>query len=197
MQVAPVTLPATRPVTTSPRRSITCAGFPSNLSAISRIAARSPSSARSISLAAILRKASGLLRSSIRSALLKGFSFHGSQSQSAVPSCPPISTNALLRPLILCQNLLWNFGSWATVRLLRQGCAVVVRDAHLMAERHDSQKRVSVRLPRPRQNPAASSARRRWAFSRAMRMGSAGPVVGPIGTNRTLLTPMKRSASRR
>ena len=52
-------------------------------------------------------------------------------------------------------------------------------------------------LEKETQNPVASSARRRWAFSRATRMGSAGPVVGPIGTKRTSLTPMKRSASRR
>jgi len=50
---------------------------------------------------------------------------------------------------------------------------------------------------RSHQNLAASSARRRWALSRAARIGSAGPVVGPIGTKRTLLMPMKRSASRK
>ena len=55
-------------------------------------------------------------------------------------------------------------------------------------------------LARPRpsgQNRAAISARRRCALSRAARIGSAGPVVGPIGTKRTSLTPMNRSASRR
>ena len=34
-------------------------------------------------------------------------------------------------------------------------------------------------------------------FAGAGLMGSGGPVVGPIGTKRRLLTPMKRSASRR
>jgi hypothetical protein len=48
-----------------------------------------------------------------------------------------------------------------------------------------------------RQNRAANSLRRRCAVSLAVRIGSAGPVVGPIGTNRTLLTPTKRKASRK
>src|SRR5215467_1931595 len=47
------------------------------------------------------------------------------------------------------------------------------------------------------QNRAPSSARRRWALSRAMPIGSGGPLVGPIDTKRTSLTPMKRSASRK
>jgi hypothetical protein len=47
------------------------------------------------------------------------------------------------------------------------------------------------------QNRAASSASRACAASRAALIGSAGPVVGPIGAKRTSLTPMKRSASRK
>ncbi|MGY4573215.1 hypothetical protein ACVWY5_006285 [Bradyrhizobium sp. USDA 3256] len=47
------------------------------------------------------------------------------------------------------------------------------------------------------QNRLAISASRRCAASRAARIGSAGPVVGPIGTKLTSLMPMKRSASRR
>src|SRR5207244_11031676 len=41
------------------------------------------------------------------------------------------------------------------------------------------------------QKLAAISVRRRCTLSRAARIGSAGPVVGPIGTKRTSLMPMK------
>src|SRR5882757_4341676 len=53
------------------------------------------------------------------------------------------------------------------------------------------------RRPWHGQKLAAISVRRRCALSRAARIESAGPVVGPIGTKRTLFTPMKRSVSRK
>jgi len=54
-----------------------------------------------------------------------------------------------------------------------------------------------IETQRTHQNRPANSPSRRCAAFLAAQIGSAGPVVGPIGTNRTLLTPMKRNASRK
>src|SRR5262249_1015682 len=86
---------------------------------------------------------------------------------------------------------------WSRYSACTSSCAVAEKGSFIELDLCFGGRALAFARTSRRQNRTANSLRRRWAVSLAVRIGSAGPVVGPIGTNRTLLTPTKRKTSRR